>query len=481
MTNFDTTVSQHDQEKRTKAWLVRTSGSLAGTRYRVTDTITRVGRSLDNDVVLEDDASVSGVHFQIECDQDAGVYRLRDLGSRNGTFVNGERVEACEMEAPASIQMGASGPRLTFLFDDMALPRHQETQVITEIPAELRVPNQERLAAEAAARIRLARMRDVSHDQTHNLLRDAIARGMGETRRRLRGVIAVLAIALGVVAAGSFLQVRRLQQEKAHIDTRIQEVEKRLAEAQGDEQQTEELIARLESYQGEARDLSNGLFFRLGAVRPEPTRPAEAELKALMQEFGAETYTFPPDFLEQVERFVKEYQGPNRPLIVSALGEARRDVQIMRQIFVDHKLPPDLAYMAVVESAITKVVNRQSGAAGPWQLMAPTARAFGLTVNANVDERMNVRKSTVAACKIMRELILDFGAGGSVMLAVAAYNGGPGKVKQAVRSAVKDPIRQRNFWYLYRVRALPKETMEYVPKVLAVLIISRNPRLFGFT
>jgi membrane-bound lytic murein transglycosylase D len=66
------------------------------------------------------------------------------------------------------------------------------------------------------------------------------------------------------------------------------------------------------------------------------------------------------------------------------------------------------------------------------------------------------------------------------MLALAAYNSGPTKVKQAVMKTVRDPIKQRNFWYLYRVRALPAETREYVPKVAAVMIIGRNPGKFGF-
>jgi membrane-bound lytic murein transglycosylase D len=65
------------------------------------------------------------------------------------------------------------------------------------------------------------------------------------------------------------------------------------------------------------------------------------------------------------------------------------------------------------------------------------------------------------------------------MLALAAYNVGPSKVKRVVRD-VKDPIKQRNFWYLYRIRALPAETREYVPKIIAGMIIGRNPEHFGF-
>jgi membrane-bound lytic murein transglycosylase D len=97
-----------------------------------------------------------------------------------------------------------------------------------------------------------------------------------------------------------------------------------------------------------------------------------------------------------------------------------------------------------------------------------------------VDERHDLQKSTRAGCRYLRKLILDFGAGSSVMLVLAAYNLGPTKVKQAVMKAVQDPIKQRNFWYLYRARLLPSETREYVPKVFAAIILSRNPERFGF-
>jgi len=100
-------------------------------------------------------------------------------------------------------------------------------------------------------------------------------------------------------------------------------------------------------------------------------------------------------------------------------------------------------------------------------------------VGKNVDERLNLDKSTQAASEYIRSLILDFGAGSSVMLALAAYDVGPARVKQAIRR-VTDPIRQRDFWYLYRTRALPEETREYVPKVIAAMIVGRQPARYGF-
>jgi len=152
----------------------------------------------------------------------------------------------------------------------------------------------------------------------------------------------------------------------------------------------------------------------------------------------------------------------------------------MRRILKEEQLPADLAYIPIVESALVAGPPSPAGAVGPWQFTAPTAREYGLRVDDEVDERKDLVKSTRAGCNYLRDLILDFGSGSSVMLALAAYNSGAGKVKQAVTSTVRDPIKQRNFWYLYRAGALPRETREYVPKVFAAILIGRNPRHFGF-
>jgi membrane-bound lytic murein transglycosylase D len=176
---------------------------------------------------------------------------------------------------------------------------------------------------------------------------------------------------------------------------------------------------------------------------------------------------------------MKQYQERDRPHMERAVGRARRQLDTIRQIFESQHLPPDLAYMVLVESAFISGSHSPAGAAGLWQFTPATARAYGLRITEQLDERLDLRKSTLGAGRYIRELILDFGAGSSVMLALAAYNVGPGKVKQAVRK-VQDPIKQRNFWYLYRVRALPVETREYVPKIIAVMIIGRNLEHFGF-
>jgi membrane-bound lytic murein transglycosylase D len=181
-----------------------------------------------------------------------------------------------------------------------------------------------------------------------------------------------------------------------------------------------------------------------------------------------------------VYRFIRQYEGPDKPHMERALGEAHQDIGLMRRIFEQDNLPPDLAYIPLVESALNTHSTSAAGAAGLWQFTPATARALGLKVGGGVDERLNAAKATHAASKYIRDLILDFGSGSSVMLALAAYNLGPSRVKVAIRK-VNDPIKQRNFWYLYRVSAVPSETRAYVPKVIAVMIIGRHPQRFGFS
>jgi len=162
-----------------------------------------------------------------------------------------------------------------------------------------------------------------------------------------------------------------------------------------------------------------------------------------------------------------------------SLDRAQGRFEQMREQFRAAHLPPDLAYVVLVESALVNGRESPRGALGLWQLLPATARQYGLRVDAEVDERLDPRRSTEAAARHIRSLILEFGSGSSVMLALAAYNSGAMRVKRAVRR-VEDPIAQRNFWYLYASQTLPAETREYVPKILAGIVIGRNPKRFGF-
>jgi pSer/pThr/pTyr-binding forkhead associated (FHA) protein/soluble lytic murein transglycosylase-like protein len=468
------------------AWLVRKSGLLAGTRHLIRDETVRVGRSSENDVVIGDAAMVSARHLEIRKEGDG--YRLADLNSTNGTFVNGERVSEARLAPPSVIRLGADGPELSFVIDDPT-PQDLNQTLVIRAPSETGGSVSEKdiadsnpssahedLLSEAIQRARRARRAGIG-DSTVVIMREMLDAALHRTGRKFKAVIGVLAVALIAVTGFGFWKIQGMKQEKHQYDGEIQRIEAMLARASESSAEADRLIDRLDQYEDKAMALQKTLLYRVGSFEHEET--IKNEIRALMAEFGAETYSIPPEFLDQVNRFIQQYEGPDHSHMARALGDARQDMDTMRHIFEQNNLPPDLAYIVLVESALSSESTSPAGAAGLWQFTPVTARHFGLKIADEVDERRDATKSTRAACKYIRELILDFGSGSSVMLALAAYNLGPSRVKTAVHK-VNDPIKERNFWYLYRVRAIPLETRAYVPKVIAAMIIGRHPDRYGF-
>ena len=137
----------------------------------------------------------------------------------------------------------------------------------------------------------------------------------------------------------------------------------------------------------------------------------------------------------------------------------------------DQGLPQDLIYLAVAESGFQpQVVNAHSGAGGMWQFM-PFQGAYGLERNGWFDERFDPEKSSKAYAQYMKTLYNQFG---DWYLAMAAYNWGPGNVQRSVmRTGYAD------FWELYRRNVLPEATKNYVPGIIAAIIMAKNPAQYG--
>ncbi|MCC6858751.1 MAG: transglycosylase SLT domain-containing protein [Bryobacterales bacterium] len=469
----------------TKTWLVSRSGPLAGTRYLISEGVTRIGRSRDNDIVIQGPQAAVVSQNHLEIAREGAACRVRDLGSTNGTYLDGEPVASAELHPHAVLQLGRDGPEFVLLREEEAPAELDRTLVapkgaVPSAPVSASAaPAREHddLLTDAVQRARQARAEGAG-GQTMLLMRDALNSALRISRRRSRLVIYALAAALVLTTSYGFVRISRLKREKTSIDQLIRGIEKRLEAGQAGPEETDRLIAQLAAYQEQAEGLRRNLLFRLGVREPEAF--VTQEIRTLMVEFGAEAYSVPPEFTERVNYYIQQYQGPDRALIARALGQAKGQLETMRRVLEEERLPPDFAYLPLVESAFAANQTSAAGAAGPWQFTPATAKAHGLRVDGAVDERHDLAKSTRAACRYLRSLILDFGAGSSVMLALAAYNLGPTRVKQAVAKTVQDPIKQRNFWYLYRARALPPETREYVPKIFAAIIIGRNPQRLGF-
>jgi membrane-bound lytic murein transglycosylase D len=138
----------------------------------------------------------------------------------------------------------------------------------------------------------------------------------------------------------------------------------------------------------------------------------------------------------------------------------------------ERNLPPELAYLPVIESGFLATAVSRAGAAGLWQFMRNSISGYGMRITDYADDRMDFWKSTQGALKKLED---NYKHLGDWPLALAAYNTGLGGVDRLIRQT-----GIRDYWLLAERRLLKTETIHYVPKLLAVSYILSNPRQFGF-
>jgi membrane-bound lytic murein transglycosylase D len=186
-------------------------------------------------------------------------------------------------------------------------------------------------------------------------------------------------------------------------------------------------------------------------------------------------HDIPIEPVPKVLSYVELFQGRLRDWFQESLQRGMRYLPMIQSVFREEGVPLDLAYVPVVESAFKPNALSRARAKGVWQFMRGTAVENGLRYDWYVDERADPEKATQAAAKYLHSLSEMFD--GDWQLALASYNGGPGRVERAIKRARTD-----DFWELSASsRYLPRETREYVPMILAAIIIARNPSQYGFT
>lgn len=159
-----------------------------------------------------------------------------------------------------------------------------------------------------------------------------------------------------------------------------------------------------------------------------------------------------------VQKFIDRYSGRLRHSVSYMLGASNFYMPIFEEALEAYKLPLELRYMPVIESALNPTAVSRAGATGLWQFMLPTGKRYGLNVNSLVDERRDPIKSSYAAAQYLSDLYKVFG---DWTLVIAAYNCGPEQVNKAIRRS----NGERDYWKIYPY--LPKETRGYVPAFIA--------------
>ncbi len=200
-----------------------------------------------------------------------------------------------------------------------------------------------------------------------------------------------------------------------------------------------------------------------------------ADLKnAVSSDIEAGEHDIPIPLNQRVLSFIELFQGRLHDFLELGMKRGSKYLPMIQNVFRAEGLPLDLAYVPLVESAFNPNALSRTKARGVWQFMRATGIENGLRQDWYIDERADPEKATVAAAKYLSTLAGMFK--GDWHLALASYNGGPGRMQRAIKAGRAD-----DFWALAdKPKILPRETRDYVPMILAAIVIARNPAQYGF-
>jgi len=201
--------------------------------------------------------------------------------------------------------------------------------------------------------------------------------------------------------------------------------------------------------------------------------PADQQTKQeVEQELKTSTYDIPVEVNDTVLSFIRIFQNSRRKEFVGGLVRSGRYLSVMKRIFREEGLPEDLVYTALIESSFKSNAYSHARAKGFWQFISGTAARYDLRMDWWVDERSDFERSTRAAARYLKDL---HGMFGDWYLALAGYNAGENKILYGLRRT-----GARNFWELARTSYIRQETKNYVPAILAGMIMAKDPDKYGF-
>ena len=255
----------------------------------------------------------------------------------------------------------------------------------------------------------------------------------------------------------------QLERTYSSVLARISELELKVLARRADSS----IATELDSSAGEASPLDEIADLNLFTIEIDPQLADRVHAELVEARFD-----LPVVLNDQVMRAINFYQKRGRNSMEKGLARVGRFRRLFEEAFEEAGLPLDLIYMAHVESLFNPRAYSRAHARGLWQFTAGTARLYGMVIDWWIDERSDMVKSTHAAARYLKYLHDKFG---DWYLVMAAYNGGPGRVERILKRRGK-----MDFWEMSRRRLVPRETRNFVPTILASIIIFNAPERFGF-
>jgi membrane-bound lytic murein transglycosylase D len=212
------------------------------------------------------------------------------------------------------------------------------------------------------------------------------------------------------------------------------------------------------------------------AVAPAPLSLQE-KLKARVlaspqRQRSSLIFDLPLTYNQRVSYWIAYFQTKGKSWFGEWLEKSTRYLPMIQKELRSVGLPQDLVYMVMIESGFEANAKSHADAVGPWQFISSTGTRYGLHVNYWLDERRDMKKSTLAAIHYLSDLYKEFG---SWYLVAASYNMGETGLRRQINK-----FSTRDFWVLSQKGALPSETVDYVPKILAAMMIAKSPGVYGF-
>ena len=502
------------------------SGSLQGKTSTSGKPVVRVGRAADCDVRFDGarDPKVSNHHAQFVYED--GQWFIVDTASTNGTIIDGERILKQRLRQGEEVQIGAGGPLVRVDFDaatgkggamkteavslkDLAQyipkgkpkppPRIDATAEIAVLSSELKASADTQTAklAELAAR-RVAQERAKAGGLSSGMTMMIMASTMKEvqqgtkTRTRKKWVKVVLAVAalsavvvaiLSVVIIRQRREIERLVKQKERIDKEIAAVQKEMDE-ETDSDRLAALEQKYDALSGNAQQTLEVLGKsdkKKAAEVAEQGDDLDRAIREILRKFDAATYAVPPIFKERLQVHIDVLAKSSNLKFI--FKRKQKYWPMISREFAALGLPEAMAYIAWAETQFDPRAKSAAGAAGMWQMTPSTGQNYGLKIEPRgIDERYDPEKETRAAAKHLANLLAEYGAD-SFMLAMASYNRGESGVRRVLHQIAQEPggfrKEKRDFWHLYRLKKLPEETREYVPKVLAAAIVCNDAKKYG--
>lgn len=439
-----------------------------------------IGRGSDCGLHIADNW-VSRKHAVVEHDSEG--WKIRDLGSANGTYVNGVKIQEGRLHGTSEIQLGGKGPIISVVVSGKELPQ--------EKPPEQVFTSETQIIQHYFSR----KKGDEVGNQTMMFMRAFQSVHKKKSRKYLMAV----AFALLLLAfAGAFIfyqksQIARLRGAAENIFYAMKSMELQIAKledvalSRGDQTQAGELMSKREKLKEMTRDYDN---FLKDLDVYKKLNEQDRIIFRMARVFGECDIAIPESFLVEVKNYIAKWRSTDRLKKALAVAKTKNYVVPIEKVMTQNNLPPHYFFLALQESSFNDRAvgpnTRYGYAKGMWQFITLTAHTYGLEPGPlfetpsydPLDDRFDFKKATAAAGRYLRDLSLSE-AQASGLLVLACYNWGEKNIIPVLQGMPENP-RERNFWKLLARKDIPQETYDYVFYIFSASVICQDPHLFGF-